>query len=156
MIWIPYVGGAPATALAENEAFFLEALERGLHRRAADARTELENLGLGENSQSVSDSSSYDFIWGALAINRTEPILEVPIAVQDNTKKILDEGDVIILTLMPPPGDFPQHIVVRIFGLLDLLLDADVLAHKETALVQQQRGKQPAHPSIAVIERMDT
>ena len=151
MIWIPYVGGVPATALAEYEAFFLELLECGLHRRATDARTELEDLGLGENSQSVSDNSSYDFIRGTLAINRTESFLKVPIAVQDDTKEILDEGNIIILTLMPPNGDFPQHIVVHILGLLDLLLDADVLAHKETALVQQQRGKQPAHPSLLSI-----
>ena len=155
IIRISYVGGVSATALAEDVPLVLEALERCLHRGASDARAELKDLCLREHSQGVVYSLAHDFIRSALAVHRAKPFLKIPIAAQDDAKEILDEGSVIIPTLMPSVGDFPQYVVVCFLRTFDLLLDTDVLAHHEAALVQQQQGDQTAHPSVAVIERMD-
>lgn len=113
-----------------------------------------ENLGLGEYSKGVINSFSHDLIWAALAVDRAQPALKIPITVQDNPKKVLDEGCVIIRTLMPSAGDLPQYIVIRILRPHNLLLDTDILADDESTLVQEQRSEQPAHTSIAVIEWM--
>ena len=89
MIRILHVGGAPASALAEDIPLFLEALERSLHRGTSDARTELKNLSFGEYPQGILHSLAHDLIRSTLAIHRTEPVLKVTITAQDDAKVCL-------------------------------------------------------------------
>ena len=155
MIRVAQIGCVPSVSLAQDIPIFLEALERGFHRGTSDARAALKDLSLRERSQCIVHSIAHNLIRSAFTIHRAKPLLKIPITAQDDAKEILDEGSVIVLPLMPSAGDLPQYIVVCILRTLDLLFDAEVLAHHEAALVQQQCGKKSAHPSIAAIERMD-
>jgi hypothetical protein len=76
--------------LAEDIPLVLEPLERSLHRGTSDARTELKDLCLGEHSQGIVHWFPRDLMRGARVVNRTETVLKVPIAVQDDAEEILD------------------------------------------------------------------
>ena len=57
---------------------------------------------------------------------------------------------------MPVLISLRQCCIILILSLCNCFFNADVLPHNISILIQHQKGQQPAHSAVTIIERMDT
>lgn len=126
-----------------------------LHRGFAEGRAQLHQIRLGDFSNLTISRPADRLKGGELCSYQFYPLLKLPVSGQNGAQEVLDKGGWVFYTFIPALLTLLQSVVVEILIPGNLAFQGDILSYHIAASVEQERGQQPAHAAVAVVEGMD-
>jgi len=149
------IAGILSAALATELTGLDEFPQRPFNGADAEGGAQLSNILFGEAPDFVLRCHAYRLQRGELLFHKRETILKVLIRAKDRSEQVLDKRNRIVRPLVPTVLRGAEGIVIQVLVLGDLGLQRDILSDIEAVPIEQQRRKQSAHATVAVIEWVD-